>query len=120
MARRLWFLSPGGCPVRAEAPPEGAQWWSCEGDTDWKPVSSGGWKEHSAFYGNRSDDAASKRTKADGAPSTAAEPADPENLQKSPARLITQRRATHRRKRGPAPGQGTLFYARGAQTSAAR
>ena len=51
---RSWHAHSGSCrpaadPSGPKRPPEAA-WWCREGDSDWKPISSDGWKEHSVFF----------------------------------------------------------------------
>ena len=123
LARPVWFLAPGGRPVRAEAPPPEAAWWCREGDSEWKPISSDGWKEHSAFFaltqngpGDRNcwDDAgcesSPKPTNLDDVLAATPRSNDPNQARESRLRVVSLRRPTRRRKHRPAPGQGTLFF----------
>ena len=125
MARPLWFLSPGGRPVRAKAPPPEAAWWCREGDSAWKPIASDGWKEHSVFFVAAQNDPekqhCSDETPYDCGPSvtptnvdTASTSTDlsdgPNQARESRPRVVSLRRPTRRRKHRPAPGQGTLFF----------
>ena len=123
LARPLWFLSPGGRPVWAEVPPPDSAWWCREGDSEWKPISSDGWKQPSAFFAATQkgpedrtclDDARceSSHKPANGDEVSAAtdKSNNPNQAREFPPRVIYPRRATHRRKHRPAPGQGTLFF----------